>query len=137
MTATLSTQITGAQKSIKELETLLTCSIALEELEDPVINKCGHTFERNRIELWLQSKNTCPVCRAHTIRGDLIPNRVVKQAREILKKRGRAEDGSIVVANEQERAIVSRAVEQLRPQTFARKAGDCVEKTSNYLSSWC
>jgi hypothetical protein len=62
---------------------------------------------------------------------------MVKQAIDILKQRGRTTDGSVAVANENERAIVSKAEEQLRSQTCAKKSGDCVEKTLNYVSSFC
>jgi hypothetical protein len=137
MATTSITQITGTIKSVVELETLLTCPLSLDTLEDPVIDKCGHTFERQQIQVWLQNNDTCPLSRERITRADLSPNRMVKQAVDILKKRGRAPDGSVAVANEQEREMVVRAVEQLRPKTLARKAGDCVEKTSNYLCSSC
>ncbi|HEX4838887.1 MAG TPA: hypothetical protein VFU89_00415 [Rhabdochlamydiaceae bacterium] len=90
-----------------------------------------------KIELWLQSKNTCPLCRERITIGDLAPNRMVKQAIGILKQRGRATDGNVAVANETERQIVSKAEERLRSQTFAKKSADSVEKTLNYLSSLC
>lgn len=137
MAATLSTQITGAQKTAQELEALFLCPISLSPLEDPVSDKCGHTFERKKIELWLQSKNTCPLCRKNITIGGLAPNRMVKQAVDILKQRGRTTDGSVAVANENERAIVSEVEGQLRAQTCAKKAADCVEKTLNYVSSFC
>jgi hypothetical protein len=137
MATTSITQITGTIKSVEELETLLTCPLSLDTLEDPVIDKCGHTFERQQIQDWLQKNDTCPFSRERITRADLSPNLMVKQAVGILKQRGRAPDGSVAVADEQEREMVVRAVEQLRPKTLARKAGDCVEKTSNYLSSLC
>ncbi len=135
MATTLSTQITSTQKSIEELEALFSCPLSLDTLEDPAMTKCGHTFERTKIELWLQSKNTCPLCRKNITIGGLATNRMVKQAIDILKQRGRTTDGSVAVANENERAIVSEAVEQLRSQTCAKKSADSVEKTLNYLSS--
>ncbi|HEX4838888.1 MAG TPA: hypothetical protein VFU89_00420 [Rhabdochlamydiaceae bacterium] len=48
MAATFSTQITGAQKTVAELEALFSCSLTLDTLEDPVSGKCGHTFERKK-----------------------------------------------------------------------------------------
>jgi len=137
MATTLSTQITGAQKTAQELEALFLCPISLSPLEDPVSDKCGHTFERKKIELWLQSSNACPLCRKNITIGGLATNQMVKQAIDILKQRGRTTDGSVAVANENERAIVSKAEEQLRSQTCAKKSGDCVEKTLNYVSSFC
>jgi hypothetical protein len=137
MATTLSTQIRGAQKTVEELEALFSCPFSLDTLEDPVSDKCGHTFERNLIELWLQSSNTCPLCRKNITIGGLAPNRMVKQAIDILKQRGRATDGSVAVTNENERAIVSEAEEKLRSQTCAKKSADSVEKSLNYLSSLC
>jgi len=137
MATTLSTQITSTQKIVEELEALFSCPLTLDTLEDPVSDKCGHTFERKKIELWLQSKNTCPLCRKNITIGGLAPNRMVKQAIDILKQRGMATDGSVAVANETERQIVSRAVDRLRSQTCAKKSADSVEKTLNYLGSLC
>ncbi len=127
-------RITSTLKSTEELESLLTCSISLNELENPVIDKCGHTFEKTHIEAWLARNPTCPISRDPLNRADLIPNRIVKQAIEILNQRGRALEGRIEErgADEQERAILLRAMEELRPKTFARNAGDCVEKASGY-----
>jgi|GEM_PF-1197555 len=115
----------GDHKSAEELETLRIWSISLGEVVDPVIDKCGHTFEREKIKEWLQENNTCPISRERITIEDLIPNRVVKQAIDILNKRGRAENGSIAVANEQERAIMLRAVEQLRPKTMGCQVVQC------------
>jgi len=120
MATTSITQITGAQKTVEELKALFSCPLTLDTLENPVSGKCGHTFERKKIELWLQSKNTCPLCRERITTGDLVQNRMVKQAIDILKQRGRATDGNVAVTNESERAIVSEAEEQLRSQTCAK-----------------
>lgn len=100
-------------KSTEELEFLLTCPLSLGEVVDPVIDKCGHTFEREKIKKWLQKNNTCPFSRERITRGDLIQNRIVKQAIDILNKRGRGEDGTIQTVDEEERGIVLWAEEQL------------------------
>jgi hypothetical protein len=130
-------QITSTLKSSEELENLFMCPLSLDTFEDPVVDKCGHTFERTNIQDWLQKNDTCPLFRERITSKGLMPNRVVKQAIDILKRKGRSQDGSVAVADKQEREMVIRAVKQLRPNTFARKSGDCVEKTSNYLSSLC
>ena len=129
MATTSITQITGTIKSVAELETLLTCPLSLDTLEDPVIDKCGHTFERQQIQEWLKNNDTCPLSRQRITRADLSPNLMVKKAVGILKQRGRAPDGSVAVANEQEREMVVRAVEQLRPKTLARKQGNCMKSS--------
>ena len=137
MAMTLSTQISGAQKSMEEIEALFSCPLSLDTLVDPVMDKCGHTFERTQIEDWLKKNNTCPLSRERINIEDLDPNLVVKQAIGILKHRGRAIDGNVVADDENEREIMSKAVKQLHPKTFAKKSADSVEKTLNYVSSSC
>ena len=42
------------------------CSICLESLDKSNKNKttiCNHTFHKECIDLWLQHKNICPLCR--------------------------------------------------------------------------
>lgn len=39
------------------------CPITLEEIVDPVITPCGHTYERLAIEKWLLNHWECPVDR--------------------------------------------------------------------------
>jgi len=50
----------------------LLCSICLGVLEDPVHGTCGHTFCKICINNWLQSQNTCPMCKTTQSRGDLV-----------------------------------------------------------------
>ena len=113
------------------------CPLSLDTFKDPVMDACGHTFERTNIEDWLKKNDTCPLSRERITIEDLDSNLTVKQAVDILKKRGQAQDGSVAVADEKESKMVISAVEQLRPKTCARKSGDCVEKSLNYLSSLC
>ena len=129
-------KITSTLKTTEELEALMTCSISLSDLENPVVDTCGHTFEKEQIETWLLRNHTCPISRQPLTREDLIPNRIVKRAIEILNLRGRSLEGRIEErgADEKERAILLLAMEELRPKTFARNAGDCVEKASGYSS---
>jgi tetratricopeptide (TPR) repeat protein len=47
------------KKDIEEL----TCPITHEVFRDPVIDKCGHTFEKSAIEKHLESGNKCPISR--------------------------------------------------------------------------
>jgi SUMO ligase MMS21 Smc5/6 complex component len=39
-----------------------------------MINKCGHSFEREEITNWLKSHNTCPSCRIECDQNDIIRN---------------------------------------------------------------
>jgi predicted nucleic acid-binding Zn-ribbon protein len=39
------------------------CAISLETIKEPHKLKCGHVFEKAKIDKWFESNNTCPVCR--------------------------------------------------------------------------
>ena len=51
------------------------CSICLMEFEEDhmciILPGCGHCFNDECIEEWLNTKSTCPYCR-HNIRLDVI-----------------------------------------------------------------
>lgn len=40
-----------------------TCNICLNELNEYVYIKCGHSFHKECVEKWLLEHNTCPCCR--------------------------------------------------------------------------
>ncbi|KAL9649334.1 hypothetical protein ABK040_014636 [Willaertia magna] len=65
------------EKQIKEWKEKLNkyiCPISQELMIDPVIIESGHTFDRNSIEEWLKSKNTCPITRMELKVKSLTPN---------------------------------------------------------------
>ncbi|KAM3137631.1 hypothetical protein pb186bvf_010245 [Paramecium bursaria] len=39
-----------------------------------MLNTCGHSFEKEEIEKWLQNKNSCPACRVECSQENLIKN---------------------------------------------------------------
>ena len=39
------------------------CSICLIDINKPIFLHCGHHFHQDCILKWLDSKNTCPMCR--------------------------------------------------------------------------
>jgi hypothetical protein len=49
-------------------------------MDDPVITKYGHFFERNAIETWLDSHKNCPLTRKALSKNDLSPAIVLKEA---------------------------------------------------------
>jgi hypothetical protein len=50
------------------------CPITGELMEDPVVIKSGHTFERAAIEQWFATgRHTCPTTNA-TVTADLVPS---------------------------------------------------------------
>ncbi len=57
-----------------------TCPITLEILKDPVIDNCGHTFERGAIKEHLKKNKTCPLSRQPIT--TLTPNLQLKQTLE-------------------------------------------------------
>lgn len=53
------------------------CPISHEIMEDPVIAcPSGHVFNRKDVEIWIKTKQSCPVCRGSI--SSLIPNVYLK-----------------------------------------------------------
>ena len=48
----------------KEISEEDTCSICFDTLEDPTLTPCGHLFCNECLQLCLQSKPKCPMCKA-------------------------------------------------------------------------
>ena len=48
-------------------------------MRQPVITRCGHTFDLHAIDQWLQrGHNTCPECRAPCLARPFVPNFVAR-----------------------------------------------------------
>ncbi len=69
---------------IRRLEDLLTCPISLAIMKDPVIDPCGHTFDRLWIHSALLKKQECPISRQPLRVHQLAENRLVMEAIEWL-----------------------------------------------------
>ncbi|XP_010543162.1 PREDICTED: U-box domain-containing protein 16 [Tarenaya hassleriana] len=68
-------------KSVSEISipSDFRCPITLELMRDPVVVSTGQTYDRESIELWIQSgHNTCPKTGQTFKHTDLIPNRALK-----------------------------------------------------------
>lgn len=50
------------------------CPITHELYQDPIITRCGHTFEHLPLISWLSQNPTCPSCRKDVNEDDLSPN---------------------------------------------------------------
>lgn len=103
---------------------LLIDPISLQELENPVIDPCGHTFSRLSIEQWLQHYQVCPLSRQNLRLTDLRVNRVVADLLAILNQdedAGLALPDRIAALDEHEIAPVEAglAVIQYRRETDA------------------
>ena len=44
-------------------EDYFLCPITMNVMKDPVVSNCGHTYEKEAIEAWMQSKEICPICK--------------------------------------------------------------------------
>ena len=101
--------------SLISLMDVFRCSISHELMIDPVIDPCGDTFDRANIEGWLERQGNCPLTRRDIGIGNLIPNRIVRDALAILARNahlfaGRAED---MGGDDPEQLMIREAVEEL------------------------
>jgi tetratricopeptide (TPR) repeat protein len=63
----------------KELDKL-TCPLTQLTFVDPVIDKCGHSFEKEFINTHLKNDSKCPINRKKLISvNELVPNLIIKQ----------------------------------------------------------
>lgn len=105
-----------------ELTHLLSCPQSHLLMQDPVIDPCGHTFEREQIEGRISVNPTCPLSKRPITVDQLMPNRAVRLALEILAHlpAGTATSDSDVVQfstlDEDSRGILSIAIKALRAQ---------------------
>ena len=58
------------------------CSITQEVMQDPVMNECGMTFERDAIERWMRRSKTCPLTNMKLSTSLTIPNIALRHAIE-------------------------------------------------------
>ena len=56
------------------------CPISGEIMEDPVITPSGITYDKKRIEQWLQKKAIDPLSKKPLKKEELIPNRALKES---------------------------------------------------------
>eukprot|EP00003_Mantamonas_plastica_P020212 TRINITY_DN3267_c0_g1_i1.p1 TRINITY_DN3267_c0_g1~~TRINITY_DN3267_c0_g1_i1.p1 ORF type:complete len:410 (-),score=156.31 TRINITY_DN3267_c0_g1_i1:193-1377(-) len=55
-------------------------------MDDPVITKYGHSFEKSSILKWLKENQSCPMTQKPLTEGDLIPNFSLRDAIEEFRK---------------------------------------------------
>jgi len=66
------------------LDDCTSCPVCLDEMRDPVITRCGHTFCRQCILASIQRGFGCPNCRKACAPHHLVRNSVIRDAREHL-----------------------------------------------------
>ena len=77
----MSSRLTSITNSLSDL---LIDPISYELMQDPVIDPCGHTFERVQIQGWLRINASCPLSRRPMTAANLINNLIVRDALEVL-----------------------------------------------------
>jgi len=115
--------------------------ISLERMHDPIINQCGHTYERTQIEGWIARKvqagevANCPLCRLPV--AGLIPNLILGQALEILDAPVNALTTRIEELTGEEQEQISAAINiviQRRQQDQASGIPDRLPESVKFLS---
>lgn len=79
--------VTVESKKESNIDTqLMKCPIGYEIMKDPVIAQDGITYERANIERWLRRNSSSPITRQNIELSTLIPNIIVKQLIEQIKR---------------------------------------------------
>lgn len=105
-----------------ELTNLLLCPQSHVPMQDPVIDPCGHTFERRQIEARLSDNPTCPLSARPISVDQLMPNRAVRLAVETLAHAPAMAGGSasdlvnFSAFDDESREILNVAIAALRAQ---------------------
>lgn len=55
------------------------CPLTLRLMADPVVDSCGHCFDRDAISNWLAFNSICPISRKPLSSSDLIPARTLHE----------------------------------------------------------
>lgn len=94
------------------LHNLLKCPITGEQLQDAVVDPCGHTFEKVDIIHWLKDDPFCPLSRNPLTVSELKPNLLVKDVVLVL---GRHNDDLNKITDD-EKDVVDSASQKLLSQ---------------------
>ena len=93
---------------------ILTCSICLGIMDDPVMTKCGRTYCRVCIEFYIANRLArCPECRRRLLLQDIAPNFFAKRLVEQYKQNEAASQATIAAQAAAEKAA---AVKAIRPR---------------------
>ncbi|KAM3139317.1 hypothetical protein pb186bvf_008537 [Paramecium bursaria] len=68
---------------------ILSCSICLGEITNPVSLSCGHTYCQECINKTFQHVNECPLCRQVSLLVDTRPDEILNEIKNIYLQQGR------------------------------------------------
>lgn len=114
--------------------------ISHTRMTDPVINDCGHTFERGQLNGWNQKNITpgsvplCPLCKEPI--KNLVPNMLIQYALEILDSPDNEAVNNISELFEEDQMTVQRAIQHItdrRTVDISRGIPDRLPKPQSYL----
>jgi U-box domain len=98
------------QQIVENVPDAFICPLTLEIMEDPVMNRSGHSFERAAIIEWMRRENaTCPLTRKPIKLSDFVANRRLQQMIVEWQKR-HGEDASECASEE---AIIEKSLSKL------------------------
>jgi len=103
----------------------LYCPICSELMFEPVVLKCGHSFDRTCVENWFDEKlrRSCPYCREEV--GELFPNLILKNL-----IREHAEKNNIPIPEPP-----PRNVQSIQPTTQSAPPEESSSSSPEYLFS--
>jgi hypothetical protein len=92
------------------------CPLTLEIMENPVMTRLGHSFERNELFLWLQKNRVCPLTRNPLKLSDIITNKALKGKIQEWKK----QNGQTILEDTNESDDVKGVLDSLWFCTFSK-----------------
>ena len=84
--AAITNSIQTNHNVIEKLTSSLECPISREPMTDPVIDRCGHTFERAAIHQKLRIRPLCPISGNPLSAEMLGPNLAAREASALLNR---------------------------------------------------
>jgi hypothetical protein len=115
---------------MQRLKELFTDPITYEVMQNPVINTCGHSFDRESVADWIQQcdrrhqPHECPLCRA-PINLPLPNNIILQHALEVLDNPENRDVGDAEqLIDDDERKRIEIAVSHINDQRARNAAND-------------
>jgi uncharacterized coiled-coil protein SlyX len=68
------------QRGDPDPQMVFRCPISYEIMRNPVMDRCGHSFEAENIRLWIENHHSCPESRLQLEVNELTPNLALRTA---------------------------------------------------------